>query len=438
MTRRFAAYGLRDISRTFLTFSVIVVVTAVMAGAFGVLTGNAFLKKVHPYLFFVGFGNAAILLLNRYLTASIYPVIPIDPARQRTRLYAVTVSLFLVTLSVLVDQPLFKSVAGLILIGVVSLTLQELLTRLSFSKIWGNVSGRYYIFDVIFLLVANLGLFTLGLKEAFPEMRLIPFFVTQSSYFLGSSFPLSISVMGFLYTYAWRSTSKGELARKLFSIWFYVFVGGVLFFLVVILIGQYLSMMLISHLLTIGVIALLVTFAVFLNNYFRRNFAHPALAFLLGGLAFLLATSAFGIMNIYYAKGILFGSYPPIRGDKMWIYHSHTHAALIGWITLSFTGMLYIVIPAIQKTGDLGLLQTGDPLEQLLDRTTMAKAFVQLSILLLAASTIMISFFTGDEFMLGLGGLVYGVVLYYLRINLMRDPAIDMESGKHEQTTHES
>lgn len=438
MTRRSAAYGLRDISRTFLTFSVIVVVTAVMAGAFGVLTGNAFLKKVHPYLFFVGFGNAAILLLNRYLTASIYPVIPIDPARQRTRLYAVAVSLFLVTLSVLVDQPLFKSVAGLILIGVVSLTLQELLTRLSFSRIWGNVSGRYYIFDVIFLLVANLGLFTLGLKEAFPEMRLIPFFVTQSSYFLGSSFPLSISVMGFLYTYAWRGTSKGELARKLFSIWFYVFVGGVLFFLVVILIGQYLSMMLISHLLTIGVIALLVTFAVFLNNYFRRNFAHPALAFLLGGLAFLLATSAFGIMNIYYAKGILFGSYPPIRGDKMWIYHSHTHAALIGWITLSFTGMLYIVIPAIQKTGDLGLLQTGDPLEQLLDRTTMAKAFVQLSILLLAASTIMISFFTGDASMLGLGGLVYGVVLYYLRINLMRDPAIDMESGKHEQTTHES
>jgi hypothetical protein len=426
MNRRAKDLSLRDITRLFLTFSVMVVVTAVMAGAFGVLTGNAFLKKVHPYLFFAGFGNTAILLLNRYLTSAIYPELRIDPVRQRRYLYAVSAALVMITASVLADLPLLKAAAGFMMIVVVIGPLSEILVTVPLPKIWGNVSGRYYVFDVIFLLVANIGLFTLGLKEAFPSFGVIPFFVTQSSYFLGSSFPLSISVMGFLYTYAWRTTPKMELARKLFSIWFYIFVGGVLFFLVVILAGHYLSMMLISHFLMFGVIVLMVTFAYFLNNYFRSSFAHPALAFLLSGLAFLFATSAYGIMNIYYGQGILFGTYPPIRADKMWIYHSHTHAALLGWITLSFSGMIYIVIPAIQKTGSLELLQSGDPLEQLLDRSTMSKAFVQLTVMLISAATIILSLYTGEVVSLGIGGVVYGAAIYYLRRNILRDPTIDM------------
>ncbi len=424
MTKRDPDYTLRDISWLFLTFSVTVVATAVFAGAFGVLSGNAFLKKIHPYIFFTGFGNTAILLLNRYLTAAIYPELVIRPDRQRRYLVAVTAALSMVIAATLFDQPLLKAGAGLLLLVMVVQLLVEVLSILSVKSIWENVSGRYYFFDVIFLFVANLGLFTLGLKEAYPSNGIIPFFVTQSSYFLGSSFPLSISVMGFLYTYAWRNTPKMELARKLFGIWFFVFVGGVLFFLVVILIGQYLSMMLISHFLMFGVIALLVTFAIFMNHYFRCNFAHPALAFLLGGLAFLLATSGYGIMNIYYGQGILFGTYPPIRADKMWIYHSHVHAALLGWITLSFTGMIYIVIPAIQRTGTLELLQSGDPLQQLLDRSTMSKAFVQLTAMLLSALVIILSLYTGEDAALAIGGIVFGSSIFFLKRNLTRDPAL--------------
>ncbi|HWR01868.1 MAG TPA: hypothetical protein VN371_08360 [Chlorobaculum sp.] len=418
-------FNLRDISRLFLSFTVLVIVTAVMAGALGVLNRNAFLTRIHPYIFFTGFGNTAILLLNRYLTSSIFPELRIDPSRQRLYIIAVVVALILVAGSLLFDQPLLKAAAGLLLMLVVAQPLTEILTTLPLSKIWDNVSGRYYIFDVIFLLNANLGLCTLGLKEAFPSNGIIPYFVTQSAYFLGSSFPLSISVMGFLYTYAWRRTSRVELARKLFSIWFNIFVGGVLLFLVLILLGSYVGMMLISHVLIVGVIILLSTFVFFLNNYFRSNFAHPALAFLLGGLAFLLATSSFGILNIYFGKGILFGSYPPVRADKMWIYHTHTHAALLGWITLSFIGMIYIVIPAIQKYGSLELLQSGDPLEQILDRSTMAKAFVQLTIMLLSTLTIMLSLYAEDRLVLGVSGIVYAAAVYYLRRNLLRDPAIE-------------
>jgi hypothetical protein len=419
--------SLRIISRRFLVVSVVVIFLAAMSGGVGVLSNQAFLLKVHPYLFFTGFGNLAILLLNRYLTAAIYPELTIDPARQRQFIVVVLLAVVMVSVSVAADLPLLKAAAGLLLMVVVLFPLYEIMTTLSVSKIWNEVSVRYYIFDVVFLLNANLGLLTLGLKEAFPSNGIIPFFVTQSAYFLGSSFPLSISVMGFLYTYAWRRTGKMELARKLFSLWFYIFVGGVLFFLVVILMGSYVSMMLISHLLMFGVIALLTTFAVFLKNYFRNQFAHPALAFMLAGLAFLLATSGFGIMNIFYGKGIHFGSYPPILADKMWIYHAHTHSALIGWITLSFIGMIHIVLPAIQREGSLELLQSGDPLEQLLDHQTMNRTFMQLAVMLVSGVIVIISFLTGDKQLLGFSGVVYSAgVLYQVR-NLLHDPVFQGE-----------
>jgi hypothetical protein len=421
--------SLRDIARVFLTVTVLVIVTAVLLGSAGALSVSSILLRLHPYVFFTGFGNLAILILNRYLTSAIYPELKIDPARQMRYIYAVMLSLVLVTLAVCTGWSILKAAAGLLLMVTVLSPLREIFGTLSVGSIWREVSVRYYIFDVVFLFVANLGLFTLGLKEVFPGFGLIPFFVTQSSYFLGSSFPLSISVMGFLYTYAWRRSPKRELVRKLFSLWFYVFVGGVLVFLTVILAGSYLGMMLMSHLLLFGVIALLVSFAFYLNRFFCQQFAHPAIAFLLAGLALLLATSAYGIFNIYFMKGVAFGSFPPIRADKMWIYHSHTHAALLGWIILSFTGMIYIVIPAIMKRGSLEALGSGEAMDRLLEERTMNGAFVQLTVMLVAASVILFSLFLKNLFFMGLGGLVYAAAVLYLRMNLGRDTGHSRKTG---------
>ena len=412
---------LSTVARLFLYISVSVITLASFLGAAGVIMGNYFLLKLHPYIFFIGFGNLAILILNRYLTAAIYPELKIDPVKQLRYIYTVLISLVMITIAVAMDWPLLKALTGLVLMILVTGPLKEIFTTLSIPRIWKEVSVRYYIFDVLFLLNANLGLFTLGLKEAFPQQSIIPFFVTQSSYFLGSSFPLSISVMGFLYTYAWSKSSKRDLIKRLFSLWFYVFVGGVLLFLIVILAGYYLGMMLISHILLFGVIALLISFAVYLYNFFKKNFHHPALAFLLTGLALLFATSAYGIMNIYFIKGIAFGSVPPIRIDRMWIYHSHTHAALLGWITASFIGMIYIVIPAIVCSNSLDLLQSDSALSPLLNEYTRKNAFRQLTILLLSATAIMLAFFLENNILLSIGGLIFGCSVYLLNINLQSE-----------------
>jgi len=418
---------LSSVARLFLSVSVTVVAVAVFLGASGAVLGNMFFLKLHPYLFFIGFGNLAILILNRYLTAAIYPELKIDPVKQRQYIYAVLFALVMITVAVAMEWPLLKALTGLVLMILVAIPLKEIFTTLSIPKIWKEVSVRYYIFDVLFLLNANLGLLALGLKEAYPAQEIIPFFVTQSSYFLGSSFPLSISVMGFLYTYAWSRSSKRELARRLFSLWFYIFVGGVLLFLIVILAGHYLAMMLVSHILLFGVMALLGSFAFYLYRFFKKNFHHPALAFLLSGLALLFTTSAYGIMNIYFLKGIAFGTIPPLRIERMWIYHSHTHAALLGWITFSFIGMIYIVIPSIVRSNSLALLRTGRALTALIGEDTRKKAFKQLTVMLLSATVMMLAFFLDSNMLLGAAGVVFGCAVSFLTVNLRPELYPDRE-----------
>jgi hypothetical protein len=420
---RFRSSGeLGGVARIFLFVSITIITSASFLGAAGTLWENMFLLKLHPYIFFTGFGNLAILIFNRYLTSAISPELQIYPKKQISYISRVIFSLLLVTIAVFMEWPFLKALAGLLLIVTVAALLREIFSRLSITGMWKEVSLRYYIFDVIFLLVANIGLFTLGLKEAFPSLSaVIPFFVTQSSYFLGSSFPLSISVMGFLYTYAWKSSSKRELAKKLFSIWFYVFVGGVLVFLIVILAGYYLGMMLLSHLLLFGVMALLGSFTFFLSHFFRTQFRHPALAFLLSGLALLFATSGYGIMNIYFLKGVPFGTQPPLPYMKMWVYHSHTHAALLGWITFSFTGMLYIVLPSIIRTGSLEMLRTETALDPVLGPKTLGNAFRQLAMMLLSATAVLLAFFLYNNLLLAIAGFLFGCSVFYSIVNLQTE-----------------
>lgn len=404
------------IARIYLSVSVFIITLAAFLGAAGAWTGSAFFNTVHPYIFFVGFGNLAILILNRYLTSAIYPVLAVDPEKQMRYIYGVLLSVSCIIVAIYMEWPVLKAFVGLFLTVIVAFAVWEIFSTVSVGKMWSEVAVRYYIFDVLFLLNANLGLFALGLKESFPGLGIIPFFVTQSVYFLGSSFPLSISVMGFLYTYVWRRSSKRELITQLFSIWFYVFVGGVLVFLVAILMGNYLGMMLISHTLMLGVMAILAGFARYLYRFFYRYFKHPALAFLLSGLALLLAASAYGIMNIYFFER--FGSVPPIPKDRMWIYHSHTHAALLGWITFSFTGMVYIVVPAIVRANSFELLRTEDTLSQLLDEKTFTRAFRQLVIALVSAAAVLLAFYLESNALLALSGMVFGITMYYSKVNL--------------------
>jgi len=74
----------------------------------------------------------------------------IDARKQRRYVYAVLVSLVMITVAVFMKWPLLKAFTGLFLMVLVLGPLKEIFTTLSIPRIWKEVSVRYYIFDVIF------------------------------------------------------------------------------------------------------------------------------------------------------------------------------------------------------------------------------------------------------------------------------------------------
>ena len=143
--------------RIYLSVSVFIITTASFLGAAGAWTGSTFLNTVHPYVFFAGFGNLAIIILNRYLISAIYPELEVAPEKQMRSIYGVLLSVFLIVAAVYLDWPVLKAFVGLFLMIMVAVAGKEIFSALSVGKIWREVSVRYYIFDVLFLFVARCG-----------------------------------------------------------------------------------------------------------------------------------------------------------------------------------------------------------------------------------------------------------------------------------------
>ncbi len=405
----------KKLFKIYVILAVYIASTAITLGALGSYLNSKILLLLHPYIFFIGFGNLSILILNRYLTNSIYPQLKINTKTKILYIINILISLVLITFAIVFKINVLKIVVALMLMASSSHALYEIFKVLSISEIWKDISARYYIFDVIFLLNAALGLFVLGLKEQFPDLSLIPFFITESTYFLGSSFPLSISTMGFIYSYSIQNNKKG-IVKKFFDYWFYTFVGGVLLFLVLILMDLYLGMMISSNILILGVLIIFLIILKFLIKFYKEKFKHPTFLFLISGVSLLLLTGVFGVMNIYYLQGREYGS--RLADINMWIYKSHTHAALLGWITLSFIGMIYAIYPTIQKNNSTQELQEG--FKKMLSNKQLKLAFIQLFIGVSSIITIEIGFYYDNSLTLLISGLMMSSTVSFTIINLVR------------------
>jgi len=405
----------KKLFKIYLILSVYIISTAITLGAIGSYLDNETLLKLHPYIFFIGFGNLSILILNRYLTNSIYPQLKITPKTKILYIINILIAVILISLAVIFKIPMLKTTVGVMLMISSSHAIYEIFKSLSIAEIWKDISARYYIFDVIFLLNAALGLFVLGLKEQFPDFSLIPFFITESSYFLGSSFPLSISTMGFIYSYSIQDNKKG-MVRKFFDYWFYIFVGGVLLFLVLILMDLYLGMMLSSNILIAGVLIIFLIILKFLVKFYKKKFKHPTFLFLLSGVSLLLLTGVFGVMNIYYLQGREYGT--RLAEINIWIYKSHTHAALLGWITLSFIGMIYAIYPTIQKNNSTKELQEG--FKKILSDKQLKLGFIQLFVAVSMIIVIEIGFYYNNAITLLISGLILSSSVSFTIINLVK------------------
>jgi hypothetical protein len=384
-------------ARTFYRFiliSTIALFLAVLSGAAIGLWKRAVLLP--SYIFFFSFAAFSVMLFQTVLTRRPEHLPALDLREQRGML---TIAILVSALSVaseLALLPWLKIFAGLLLGIAVVAHGRRVWTGTPLRQIWRHVAYRYFITDMLFLLVAAIGLFALGWKQTWPNFPLIPDFLRPAIVFLGASFPLTLTFTGYLYRYARANGGLSQAEERLFDGWYYVLVGGVLFFLIVILLNLRALMLSIAILLALGVFTVNGAFA----RRLARNARSVGMLYAFVGLSGLLAASSAGIALILSAT-------PFVPAGDNPILLSHVHLAQLGWVCISYWGALYTLWPMMVNLdrGHADWL----PLDRSYPPYARGLAYLQLVFALTGLVLLLRSHFTGSVPLMRASGLTYAV-----------------------------
>ena len=334
--------------QTYATASTICLFLSALSGVLIPLSPR--MKLLPSYIFFFSFAAFSVMLFQTILTRSADRLSTLDLREQKWVLVtAVSVSILSV-ISELTAIGWPKIPAGIILGAAVLFHGYHIWQGFSLGQIWRHVALRFFITDMLFLLVAAVGLSALGWKETWPDFVLIPDFLRPSTVFLGASFPLTLTFTGFLYRFAQANGGLSPREERIFDWWYYLLVGGVLSFLVFILLDLRLVMQIVALVLALGVLIIDLLFVPRL----ARNPHSVVLLFALVGLMGLLAASTAG-------NALIASHTPTFPAGENPILLSHVHMAQLGWVCISFWGILYTLWPMMLQldTGRIDWLPSG-------------------------------------------------------------------------------
>ena len=294
-------------SKTFFSFAIVSTVCLALAVLSGALIQvNERFRLLPSYIFFFSFAAFSVMWLQSILTRDPENVEQIDLRQQRGVLVAAIVVSLLCVISELTLIPWLKIPAGLLLAGAVLLHGYHIWRGFTWRDIWFHVARRFFITDMFFLLVAAVGLFALGWKETWPNTPLVPDFLRPSTVFPRRFVSAHVDV--YRLPVPLCPLPNGGLSpreERIFDLWYYVLVGGVLLFLIVILLDLRWFMQTMAVILACGVFIVNTLFA----GRLARRLRSIGLIFAFTGLAGLLATSTAG--NCLIASNI-----PTIRPGK--------------------------------------------------------------------------------------------------------------------------
>jgi hypothetical protein len=288
------------------------------------------MRLLPSYIFFFSFAAFSVMLFQTILARPADQLGRLDLREQRGLALVTVIVSLLCVVSELTLIPWLKVPAGILLAVAVASHAIRVWEGRTLPAIWRNVAWRFFVTDMLFLLVAAIGLAALGWKETWPQFPLIPAFLRPSTVFLGASFPLTLTFTGYLYLFADQNGGLSSIEHRMMDGWYYVLVGGVLLFLVVILLDLRGMMQTLAIVLLAGVWAVTYLFA-------RRLLRSPGAVHLLYGtigLVGLLATSAAG-------NALIASRTPTIPAGANPILLSHVHFAQLGWVCISFWGIQY-------------------------------------------------------------------------------------------------
>ena len=322
--------------RAFALVSTLCLFLSALAGAFLWISTRA--RLLPSYIFFFSFAASSVMLFQTILTRSHERLPELDLHEpMRTMIAAVIVSLLSV-ISELTAAGWLKIPAGIILGVTVLYHGYSIWRGFTLREIWKHVALRFFITDMFFLLVAAVGLSALGWKETWPETVFIPDFLRPSTVFLGASFPLTLTFTGHRGVYAQEHNGLSSLEERIFDWWYYILVGGVLSFLAVILLDLRAIMQTMALILATCVLIVTALFA----GRLARNLRSIGLLYAFIGSTGLLAASTAG--NCLIASRT-----PTFPAGENPLLLSHVHMAQLGWVCISFWGILYVLWPMMLR-----------------------------------------------------------------------------------------
>lgn len=399
-------------AKTFLAYSTVsnvCLLLAVLAGAFTWLSPRVALLPA--YIFFFSFAAFTLMLFQGILSRSADRLPELDLREQRGVLGACLAASGLCVLSELAAVGWPKIPAGLLLALAVVQHGGRVWQGHAPRQVWDHLALRFFATDMLFLLVAAVGLTALGWKETWPSSPLIPGFLRPATVFLGASFPLTLTFMGFLYRYIQANGGLSPAETRIFHSWYHLLVGGVLFFLVVILLDQRPLMLLAAVVLTAGVFII----NLLLVPRLVGNPGSVGLLFAFAGLVGLLATSAAG-------SAVVISRTPTAPAGGNPILLSHVHIAQLGWVCISFWGMLYTIWPMMLRldAGEVDWL----PLDAAYGPWTRRLARSQLLLVVTAIASLVVSHMTDRPALIFASGLAYaaGAAVPLVVLRLAKTP----------------
>lgn len=363
---------------TYATVSTACLFLSALAGAF--IRVSPRFKLLPSYIFFFSFAAFAVMLFQSILARGADRLPDLDLREQRGTLVATVVVSGLCVASELAAVGWPKILAGIIL-GVAALHHGLRIWRgISLRRIWQDVALRFFATDMCFLLVAAVGLVALGCKETWPTLALIPRFLRPSTVFLGASFTLTLTITGFLYLLAQADGGLTLREDRILDWWYYLLVGGVLVFLVGILLDLRVVMQILALVLAAGVFVINLLFVPRLV----RNPGSLALLYALVALMGLLAASTAG-------NGLIASHTPTVPAGKNPLLLAHVHLAQLGWVCISFWGILYTLWPMMLRLDTepaVGAVRLANWLPLATNYPPAARAIAYLQLVLALAGTV--------------------------------------------------
>lgn len=353
--------------RTVNRYHVAAIIYIVAATLAGIVIGNCVSPRLqasgwqifHAYIAFMGFGTLMILGNQRALVpiARLIRTTGLRIEYRKAGVFeTINVSLWIIWLMYLFQgltgEDVFYYAAivfGFVVIGCLLVYAQRLYGSVSMNSLWRNLPIRFFATSLFMCLLSYGQMVHITINEIRP---VLPFSGTLhlGHNYLAFSIPISLTIMGSMYVPFYRALREGKVGSgRLWELQYGILVFGVFALFFALLFDNPARHGLFAALQQVFSAVLVLSIIVFAAAMLRDGPRLPGLP---------AAAKRFYFCAVFWlalagAAGFLLGyGWDRQSPHYYFLIQTHIHFALIGWVGMGLTGVVYYVLSLSGRSED--------------------------------------------------------------------------------------